>query len=136
MPRMKAYARFDDYLRDQNPRNQKIIRALRRFVRSVEPQLIESVKWGNGCWLAGTEPIAFVYADAGLVQFGFLTGSSLTDPRGLLEGSGRYVRHIKVRSASEIDRAAFGALLKQAVSRRRPMSRRRTAVRKKTAPGG
>ncbi len=131
MPKMKAYASFDAYLRDQSPKNQTIIRALRRFVRSAEPQLVESVKWGNGCWLAGTEPVAYVYADAGWVQFGFLTGSSLADPDGLLEGTGRYVRHIKVRRAGDIDRAAFGALLRQAASRRRPAPRGRTAARKK-----
>jgi hypothetical protein len=129
MPKMKAYANFDDYLRDQSPRNRTIIRALRRFVKSAEPQLIESVKWGNGCWLAGTEPVAYVYSDVAWVQFGFLTGSSLTDPSGLLEGTGRYVRHIKVRKIGDIDRRAFGALLQQAASRRRPPPGRRTAAR-------
>jgi hypothetical protein len=131
MPKMKAYASFDDYLRDQSPTIQAIIRALRRLVRSAEPQLIESVKWGNGCWLAGSEPVAYVYADAACVQFGFLTGSSLADPSGLLEGTGRYVRHIKVRKTRDINRSAFEALLRQAASRRRPASTRRTAVRKK-----
>jgi hypothetical protein len=130
MPTMKAYASFDEYLRAQHSKNQTIIRALRRFVKSAEPQLIEGVKWGNGCWLAGTEPIAYVYADVACVQFGFLTGSSLADPGGLLEGTGRYVRHIKVRKVGDIDRPAFGALLKQAASRRRPAPPRRTAARK------
>lgn len=131
MPKMKAYASFEDYLRDQSPRNRTIIRALRRFVKSAEPELVESVKWGNGCWLAGSEPVAYVYADAAWVQFGFLTGSSLTDPGGLLEGTGRYVRHIKVRKTGDIDRPAFGALLRQAASRRRPAPKRRTAARKR-----
>jgi hypothetical protein len=130
MPKMKAYPSFDDYLRDQNTTNQTIIRALRRFVKSAAPQLVESVKWGNGCWLAGTEPVAFVYADVTCVHFGFLTGSSLTDPSGLLEGSGRYVRHIKVRKAGDIDPPAFKALLRQAASRRRPAPKRRTATRR------
>ena len=130
MPKMKAYASFDAYLRDQGVKNQAIIRALRRFVRAAEPELIESVKWGNGCWLAGTEPVAYVYADVAWVQFGFLTGSSLKDPDGLLEGTGRYVRHIKVRKASDIDPTAFGALLKQAASRRRVAPKRQAAVRK------
>ena len=130
MPKMKAYTSFDDYLRDQSPKNRTIIRALRRFVKSAEPQLVESVKWGNGCWLAGTEPVAYVYSDVAWVQFGFLTGSSLTDPSGLLEGTGRYVRHIKVRKTGDIDRPAFGALLRQAASRRRPAPKRRTAARK------
>jgi hypothetical protein len=33
----------------------------------------------------------------------------------LLEGKGRYVRHIKVHDPSDIDKQAFAALLKQAV---------------------
>jgi len=48
------------------------------------------------------------------VQFGFFNGSSLKDPEGLLEGKGRYVRHIKVRAPSDIDQPAFEALLRQA----------------------
>jgi len=113
--KMKAYASFDLYLADQLPRNQRIIRALRRFVAKVAPRLEESVKWGNGCWLEGKAPVAYVYAASDYVQFGFVRGSSLSDPRGLLEGQGQYVRHIKVRALSDIDEKAFGALLRQAI---------------------
>lgn len=112
---MKAYATFDLYLADQPPKNQKIIRALRRFVQRVAPKLEESVKWGNGCWLQGKQPIAYVYSDAKWVQFGFIRGSSLEDPKGLLEGQGQYVRHVKVRKVADIDERAFAALLRQAV---------------------
>jgi len=49
------------------------------------------------------------------VQFGFIRGSALKDPRGLLEGDGAFVRHVKVRRVADIDRKAFGALLGQAV---------------------
>lgn len=112
--KMKAYATFDLYLADQPPKNQGLIRALRRFVKRVAPQLEESVKWGNGCWLKGKEPISYVYSAAGYVQFGFIRGASLVDPRRLLEGDGQYVRHIKVRTLDDIDEAAFGALLRQA----------------------
>jgi len=121
MATMKSYANFDDYLQAQTSTNQATIRALRRFVKAVAPALTESVKWSNGCWLAGTEPIAYVYADVGFVQFGFVMGASLEDPRGLLEGKASSVRHIKVRGAADIDRPAFAALLKQAMRlRRRP----------------
>lgn len=33
----------------------------------------------------------------------------------LLNGEGKFVRHIKVRERSDIDERAFGALLRQAV---------------------
>jgi len=52
------------------------------------------------------------------VQFGFFRGSMIEDPKKLLEGQGKFVRHIKVRAASDIDERAYGALLKQAARRR------------------
>ena len=112
--KMKKYASFDDYLKDQNPKNQAIIRALRKFVKQVQPELHEAVKWGNGCWVGSDGPVAYVYSDTAYVQFGFFRGSSLNDPKGLLEGKGQYVRHIKLRSPSEIDKRAFATLLRQA----------------------
>src|SRR5688572_19896850 len=114
MGKMKAYANFDEYLEDQSPKNQAIIRALRRSVKRLEPKLSEAVKWGNGCWIDSKGPVAYVYSDTRYVQFGFFRGSSLKDPKRLLEGNGEYVRHIKVRNRSAIDEPAFAALLRQA----------------------
>lgn len=114
MPPMKKYASFDHYLADQPPKNRTIIAALRSFVGRVEPGLTEAVKWGNGCWVGRSGPVAYVYSADGYVQLGFFRGSALRDPKGLLEGDGQYVRHVKVRSAAGIDEAAFGALLRQA----------------------
>ena len=112
--KMKAYASFDLYLADQPPKNQALIRALRKFVKLAAPKLEESVKWGNGCWVKGKDPVSYVYSAPGYVQLGFFRGASLDDPKGLLEGEGAYVRHIKVRAVGDIDEAAFGALLRQA----------------------
>jgi hypothetical protein len=115
MPKMKAYANFDLYLAEQPPKNRAVIRALRAFVKRVTPDLVESVKWGNGCWLKGKVPVAYVYSDDGFVQFGFFRGSALEDPVGLLEGKAQNVRHVKVRKVGDIAPKAFGALLHQAV---------------------
>ena len=106
--KMKAYASFDQYLAGQAPRNQGVIRALRKFVKRVAPQLQESVKWGNGCWVQGKAPVAYVYSAPDHVQFGFFGGSALRDPTRLLNGEGKFVRHIKVRKRSDIDERAFG----------------------------
>jgi hypothetical protein len=113
--KMKAYASFDQYLAGQAPRNQDVIRALRKFVKRVAPQLQESVKWGNGCWVQGKVPVAYVYSAPDHVQFGFFRGSALKDRSGLLRGEGKFVRHIKVRKRSDIDEKKFGTLLRQAL---------------------
>ena len=115
MPKMKAYATFALYLAGQAPRNRAVLRALRAFVKGAAPGLEESVKWGNGCWLKDGSPVAYVYSDKDHVQFGFVHGSSLEDPKGLLQGKGQYVRHVKVHEVGDIDEAAFRALLRQAV---------------------
>ena len=117
MKKMKSYESFDAYLKDQSSKNQAIIRALRKLVKRVEPDLVESVKWGNGCWLGDNGPVAYVYSDEGFVQFGFFHGAALKDPKGILEGKGKYVRHTKVHRASGFDEKALGSLLKQAVTR-------------------
>jgi hypothetical protein len=116
MAKMKAYATFDDYLADQSLENRRIIRELRALVKRTAPQLVESVKWGNGCWLKGKVPVAYVYAERILVQFGFMLGSRLEDPRGLLEGKGRYVRHVKLFDPAELYERALAALLRQAIA--------------------
>ena len=72
--KMKAYASFDAYLADQPPRNQAVIRELRKFVKRVAPGLQEAVKWGNGCWVKGKENVAYVYSAADYTQFGFMAG--------------------------------------------------------------
>ena len=115
--KMKKYASFDDYLDDQPAKNRSIIRAFRRFVKRGTG-LEESVKWGNGCWVKekvpkGKVPVSYVYSAPDHVQFGFLHGSSLKDPRGVLEGNGPYVRVMGLKP-SDIDEDVFKALLRQA----------------------
>ena len=112
--KMKAYATFKEYLADQAPRNQDVIRALRKLVKRTAPHLGEAVKWGNGCWVNGRTPVAYVYCAPDHVQFGFFGGAGLADPKGLLRGQGKFVRHIKVVTTVDIDESAFAALLRQA----------------------
>ena len=112
--KMKRYATFEEYFADQAPKSRSIIRVLRRFVAREAPQLEESVKWGNGCWLKGKAPVAYVYSAPDHVQFGFFAGARLKDPKGLLRGEGKFVRHIRLVKPSEIDESAFRVLLKQA----------------------
>jgi hypothetical protein len=126
---MRSYASFDRYLADQSAGHQEIIRALRRFVKRLVPHLEECVKWGNGCWLSGTEPVAYVYSAPDHVQFGFVMGSALKDPHNLLHGDGAFVRHLKVFKRSHIDERSFGDLLLQAAEKKRPRKRAAQSTR-------
>jgi len=56
-----------------------------------------------------------VYRDH--VNLMFPRGVDLKDPRGLLEGSGKAMRHVKMLSAGDVDRPGVRALIKQAKKR-------------------
>ena len=47
------------------------------------------------------------------VNIGFFQGAELADPEGLLEGTGKFMRHVKHRPAVEVNEAALTELIKQ-----------------------
>ena len=56
---------------------------------------------------------AFGYVDAfrAHVNVGFFHGAGLDDPGGLLEGSGKRIRHVKVRWGQPVNTGALSALV-------------------------
>jgi 2-amino-4-hydroxy-6-hydroxymethyldihydropteridine diphosphokinase len=59
---------------------------------------------------------AFAYVDAfrDHVNVGFFRGAEIADPKGLLEGTGRFMRHVKLRPGSDVDTAALKELIETA----------------------
>ena len=49
------------------------------------------------------------------VSFEFSRGYSLDDPDGLLEGTGKYRRHLKIRELSDIEDKSVKFFVKQAI---------------------
>ncbi len=54
---------------------------------------------------------AYVNAFTAHVNVGFFRGAELADPAGLLEGTGKYMRHVKLRPDGDIDAKALMALI-------------------------
>lgn len=59
---------------------------------------------------------AFGYVDAftAHVNVGFFGGADLADPAGLLEGTGKYMRHVTLRPGRDLDAVALTALIESA----------------------
>ncbi|HEV2103160.1 MAG TPA: DUF1801 domain-containing protein [Candidatus Acidoferrum sp.] len=57
------------------------------------------------------------------VTFIFLRGSALPDPEGLLEGTGKHVRHVKVRTTADVKKPALKKLIVEAakLNKRKPI---------------
>ena len=67
----------------------------------------------DGCPVAcvADAPFAYVNAFTHHVNVGFFRGALLPDPAGLLQGSGKRMRHVKLRPGREPDAQALSALL-------------------------
>jgi hypothetical protein len=59
---------------------------------------------------------AFAYVDAftAHVNVGFYLGAHLPDPNGLLQGTGTFMRHVKLRPGTPVDEAALSRLIADA----------------------
>ncbi len=51
------------------------------------------------------------------INLGFIRGAELADPQRILEGTGKQMRHIKIRNVSDLDRPAIRAYLQEACDR-------------------
>ena len=67
----------------------------------------------DGCPVACVEDAAFAYVNVfkGHVNVGFFCGADLPDPAGLLEGTGKYMRHVKLRPGQPVDGRALNGLI-------------------------
>lgn len=94
----------------------RLLTHLRELILAVLPGVAESFKWNRPCY--GTKSgslICYLHASKNHVTLGFEQGAALLDPKNLLEGTGKNMRHIKFRSDQDIDDSAISALLKQAL---------------------
>lgn len=73
------------------------------------------MKWGFPCYV-DTDSICNIMITGKWADLGFFRGVDLKDPKGLLEGSGKGMRHIKIPRVEDIDTTAITALVRQAAS--------------------
>lgn len=72
----------------------------------------------DGCPVAclGDAPFGYVNVFASHVNVGFFQGASLPDPARLLQGTGKRMRHVKLRPGTATDSAALTRLIQAAYS--------------------
>ncbi len=80
-------------------------------LRGLGPDVRELIHdgWPTAC----VEDAAFAYVAAfkAHASIGFYQGAALPDPAGLLEGSGRRMRHVKLRWGEPVNEVALSELI-------------------------
>ena len=83
-------------------------------MRSQGSDVREILHDGHPTACVGDAAFGYVNAFKAHVNVGFFRGAELADPKGLLEGTGKFMRHVKLRAELDVDAAALAALIEAA----------------------
>ena len=82
-----------------------------KVMRERGDDVRELLNDGHPTACAADAAFAYVNAFTAHVNVGFLCGAGLVDPAQLMEGAGKYMRHVKLRPESDVDAAALIKLI-------------------------
>jgi hypothetical protein len=106
-----------------------ILVALRGLVREVMPDANEGLDLPDRVLAFGYEPPGGVrmrglavglIPHAAHVNVQLADGADLPDPAGIVEGTGKRIRHVKCRDLADVARPALRALIEAQAARKRP----------------
>lgn len=106
-------ARVDAWLREQPKGSRDLCAAARETLGEALPGAREAIKWGYPTWV-GKGNIVAVAPHTDHVNLQFYRGTSLPDPTGALEGTGKALRHVKLRFVKDLKTPAVKGLLRAA----------------------
>ena len=106
--------RVQEWIADHTGETGTLAAAWFRKIRQLGPDVKELVH--DGLLTACIDEYPFAYAGAYKhhASVGFFYGAALADPARMLEGSGKLMRHVKLKPDSDIEHPALQALIVEA----------------------
>ena len=94
--------------------------ATRRLVLDTIPGAVERVETGHKLINYGSgermaEQICYIAPLKSTVNLGFFQGTRLPDPEGLMEGTGKLLRHVKIRRVEDVEKPGLRELISASV---------------------
>jgi hypothetical protein len=121
----ETHGTFTQFIEGVDPSLRPVCLALREAIAEADPAFVEVVWRRQRIASYGVGPkkmsehYAYIGAQKSHVNLGFYRGTSLSDPGKMLEGTGKGLRHVKIRSISMATSAPVRKLLREAVAERR-----------------
>ena len=121
----ETYGIFEDLIHVASPELSPICTALREIIAELHNDFYEVV-WKNqniASYGVGPKKMSEHYVYISLhkkhVNLGFYYGATLSDPNNLLEGTGKRLRHIKIKQRSEALTPEIKQLIIEAIADRK-----------------
>jgi hypothetical protein len=101
----------------------EVAEKLRKLVKKTAKGTAESVNPWRIPTFESNGPMCFFSVGKYHVTFGFLRATLLPDPAELLEGTGKNLRHVKLRTAEDVSKPALKKLIEAAarLNKKEPM---------------
>jgi len=114
---------IDAYVAKKSGGIREVAQGLRRLMKKTVPGTRESVNPWKIPTFESNGPMCFFMVGKNHVTFGFLRGTSLPDPEGLLEGEGKNLRHVKLHLMDDLSEPALKKLIQAAakLNKKEPM---------------
>jgi hypothetical protein len=120
------YGTFEEAIAKAGAHARELAYQLGKLVAEVMPNVVEApwpklrmASYGVGP-KKKTEHFCYISAQKDDVNLGFYYGAELPDPQKLLQGTGKLLRHVKIREPKAIRSRALRQLLKVAAKHRMP----------------
>jgi hypothetical protein len=84
------------------------------MMRGCGDDVREVLHDGHPTACVGDAAFGYVNAFTAHVNVGFFRGAEIADPNGLLEGTGKFMRHVKLRPERDVDEARLQRLIETA----------------------
>jgi hypothetical protein len=119
------FGTFEDLLGITEDKLKPVVLRLKEIILEVDPNTVEVVRLGDKAATYGVGPkkmidgYAYILPHKNWVNLGFYQGAALRDATGILEGTGKKLRHIKMRSLEDTNRPEVKVLVELALEERR-----------------
>lgn len=105
---------IDEWMRDQREDLAAIAQAWFDVMRACGNDVRELLHDDHPTVCVGEAAFAYVDAFSAHVNVGFYRGADVDDPKQLLEGTGKMMRHVKIKPGHRVDETALLALIEAA----------------------
>ena len=111
---MPKHETVDEYIADCTEAVAPLMEKLRTFINNTLTGATEGMSYGAPVFYnAKKAPVIYLFGSKDHVNFGFLEYAALSDPQGLLQGSGKPSKHVKVYPGEPIEKAMLREFIKQ-----------------------
>ncbi len=121
---IETHGTFEETIGESRPEVQATARRLRELIIEIYPEVVEvpwpdqkTVGYGVGPKKM-SEHFCYLAPQSDRVNLGFFHGADLSDPEGLMEGTGKKLRHVKVTDIEQVGQIAIKELIQTSIEER------------------